>query len=87
MFNFPSLGMFGGMKIVIAAQHPRYTLPEELIPGVPWPAGFREEINEWSKSFLGTTCIVPKGTSYVLHGNTVIVHPEDYKLYAKIVNL
>jgi hypothetical protein len=30
-----------------------YTLPEEVIPGVSWPAHFREEFNSWAASFFG----------------------------------
>lgn len=34
---------------------PRYTLPPEVMPGVPWPPYFRNEFNHWSMSFLGHT--------------------------------
>jgi len=67
-----------GMKVIIAPQHPKYALPQEVIPGVPWPAGFRDEINSWSKQFLGTWCTLKRGEVFVM-GNTFQVHPADYE--------
>ncbi len=32
---------------------PRYVLPAELAPGIPWPLGFKEDTDKWSRSFLG----------------------------------
>lgn len=66
-----------GMRVVESRDCPRYTLPEEVIPGVPWPPGFREEFNRWSTAFLGTTNIVPKGMAYVLMNDTLVMRPED----------
>lgn len=74
-----------GMRVVLATETPRYTLPEELIPGVPWPDGFRDEFNAWSRWFLRTTCPVPRGSSHIIPGNTIVLHPDDYlalRLYA-----
>ncbi len=31
-----------GMDVIESPDVPRYTLPEELMPGVPWPPGFRD---------------------------------------------
>lgn len=65
-----------GMKVVESPDRPRYTLPEEIVPGVPWPPGFRDEINRWSVSFLGTTNVMPRGITYVL-GDTIVMRPND----------
>lgn len=73
-----------GMDIVESREMPRYTLPEEVMPGVPWPAGFRDEINRWSREFLGTTNIVPRGQAFVLGGSHVVMRSEDV---VKISNL
>jgi len=73
-----------GMEIQEAPEYPRYTLPKELLPGIPWPPGFREEFNDWSVRFLGTTCLVPRGAAYVIYGRTAIMRKEDI---AKISNL
>lgn len=74
-----SLASIFGMKIVIAGMTPRYTLPAEVIPGVPWPAGFREEFNSWSKSFLGGSCILKSGQTFVMKKpHTIVVYPADY---------
>ena len=66
-----------GMKVVESKNHPRYTLPPELIPGIPWPPGFREEFNRWSVSFLGTVNYLPRGTAYVLGNSIAVMRPED----------
>lgn len=70
---------FNGMEIILSKPFPRYVLPEEVIPGVPWPKGFRREINTWSIQFLGQTYIVPKGTTYVYDGGRkCIMRMDDY---------
>jgi hypothetical protein len=52
-------------------------LPPEVIPGVPWPPGFRDEINAWSLSFLGTYNVIPPGSAlFVMGGHTAFVRPE-----------
>lgn len=63
-----------GIDIVESKERPKYVLPEEVIPGVPWPTGFREEINRWSEEFLGTTGIVPRGMVYMLGNNVAIMN-------------
>jgi hypothetical protein len=68
---------FAGLRIVESPDVPRYTLPAEVIPGVPWPPGFRDEINRWSRAFIGTTNAVPRGQAYVIAGHTVVMRPED----------
>lgn len=76
-FGMLGLGTFAGLKIVESPDIPRYTLPAELMPGVPWPPGFRDDINRWSRSFLGTTNVVPRGQMYVVANQMVVMRPED----------
>ena len=66
-----------GLDVIESPDIPRYTLPPEVIPGVEWPAGFREAINAWSRSFLGTTNTVPHGTCFVIADRLVVMRPED----------
>ena len=74
-FNTP-FGMFAGINIVESPDRPRYTLPAEVCPGVPWPAGFREEFNRWSVEFLGTVNMVKPGVVYRMQ-DMIVVNPRD----------
>ena len=56
-----STNKFHGLNVIIAPKCPRYVLPEEVMPGIPWPAGFREEFNAWSKEVCGSVSSVPEG--------------------------
>lgn len=78
--DFDPFGLHGrlfGMDVIESPDVPRYTLPAEVIPGVPWPPGFRDEINRWSRSFLGTTNAVPRGMAYVIAGRSIVMRPDD----------
>ena len=70
-------GSFAGLRIVESPDRPRYTLPAEVIPGVPWPSGFREEFNRWSVGFLGTVNVLPAGTMYVMAGGYAVMRPKE----------
>lgn len=74
-----------GLRVIEAPEHARYTLPEEVIPGVPWPPGFRDEINRWSRSFLGTTCVVKPGEMLMIGGGMVVARPRDVALLINCV--
>lgn len=78
-FSFDYLGRhrLAGFDVIESPDVPRYTLPEEVIPGVPWPPGFREEINRWSRSYLGTTNVVPRGMAYVIGNRYAVMRPSD----------
>jgi hypothetical protein len=70
--------MLYGMKVVVARSTPRYTLPTEVMPGVPWPEGFREETNAWARRVCGETCIVPDDMMIVRGVNdTIYIFPDD----------
>lgn len=81
---YPSRSVLYGMNIIEAPEYPIYELPKEIIPGVPWPPGFRSEINNWSRSFIGTRCFVPKGVAYVIGGTMSVMRKEDI---VKLTNL
>lgn len=72
--------MHAGMRIIEAPVIPRYQLPAELIPGVPWDPAFRAEINAWAKDFLGGGCLVPDDQAYIIGRDTVMVSPRTYAL-------
>lgn len=76
-FDLRRPGSLFGMDVITPPDVPRYTLPAEVMPGVPWPPGFRDDVNRWSQSFLGTTNVVPRGTMYVIGGHTAVMRPED----------
>lgn len=82
-FGIRTLGTLAGIKVIESPDMPRYTLPPEIMPGVPWPPGFRDEINAWSRAFLGTTNVMPRGTAYMLAGGYTVMHPSDV---VKLVN-
>ena len=71
--------MLYGMKVVVARSTPRYTLPTEVMPGVPWPEGFREETNAWARRVCGETCIVPDDKMMVLGNDTIYISPRTYE--------
>jgi hypothetical protein len=73
-----------GMKVVISPDIPKYVLPEEVMPGVPWPPGFRDEMNRWALSACGVTNLVPRGTAYVIGGKQVMVNPLDAKALIRL---
>jgi hypothetical protein len=72
-----------GLNIVESPSRPNYVLPREIIPGISWPPGFRDEINKWSLEFLGTTNFIPENTIYFLNPASIIMRPEDI---VKIIN-
>ena len=50
--NFPSSPqMLYGLRITVEPDTYR-TLPAEVCPGVPWPPGFKAEIDAWMKGFF-----------------------------------
>ncbi len=76
-FGLAMPGSIFGMDVTIAPEIPRYTLPAEVLPGISWPAGFREGINRWSESFLGTRSMLPMGTAYLIGGSRLVMRPAD----------
>lgn len=62
----------------IATQERPYRLPAELIPGVPWPADFREDFNRWATSFFGrapTTAPAPAAPVVALPAPETVAAP------------
>lgn len=69
---------YGGLKIVLVEKRPRYVLPAEITPGVPWPAGFRAEINAWSVRELGFEApLVPDGSYLVDYSKGAVYMNRD----------
>jgi hypothetical protein len=72
-----------GMRVVVHKDHPRYTLPDSLaLPcghTVEWPAGFRDEFNGWSRSFLGySKGIVADGQVFKMGDDTLVMNERTY---------
>lgn len=74
---------FHGLDVQVHQPKPRYVLPPEVIPGVPWPRGFREEFNAWSYVYLGVTPGLPADrifvTNYASPGRRMHVTPDTLK--------
>ena len=66
-----------GLRIIEARQIPRYVLPHEVLPGVPWPKGFLADFNDWAEQYIGRVSILPPGRMYVMDANTLVMHPFD----------
>lgn len=75
---------FLGLDIIESKSIPRYQLPEELIPGVPWDKKFRDDFNKWALEFLGTTNIIPANTVYIIADRYIVARPETA---VKIIDL
>lgn len=67
-----------GMPIYVSKDRPNYVLPDEVIPGVPWPPGFKQEIDEWSFHYLGTWNPIPVGKYYVINDSQIHMNEHDY---------
>lgn len=66
-----------GLTVIQSPDRARYVLPAEVLPGVPWPPGFRDDINHWSASFLGVWNPVPAGQFLCVGAHTLLVRPQD----------
>lgn len=65
-----------GFDIVVSPDVARYVLPAEVLPGVPWPPGFRDSINAWARDFCGTTNFIPDGEVMFERGRRIYVNPR-----------
>lgn len=68
------MNSFYGLKVHVSHDHAKRKLPDEVIPGViPWPPGFKDEMDAWLLSFFGTVNLIKDGdvikTPYGLHMN------------------
>lgn len=66
-----------GLRIIKARQIPRYVLPREVLPGIPWPEGFLDSFDTWANQHLGYLSLQPEGKMYMLGPNTLVMHPSD----------
>lgn len=56
--DFPRVpvGVWQGRSIYVVPDRPRMVLSKECVPGkVPWPPGFKEQMDAWMLEFFGTT--------------------------------
>ena len=66
---------FGGIKVFVVPDVPRYQLPADL----PLPPGFREDFNTWALEFLGIQKPpLPDGEALPID-NTVYMNPRTYR--------
>lgn len=66
-----------GLDVVLSEDRPRYVMPDELLPGVPWPAGFRDSMNRWAADFLGTINPIPDSEVLVM-GSFILMNTRTY---------
>ena len=68
----------GGLRIVVQPDTHR-TLPAEVMPGVPWPPGFKAEIDAWMKGFFRPYNMVKDGEAWHDRINHVVhVNPRTF---------
>lgn len=81
MFDSPfGLKSNMGMRVIEAAEHPRYTLPAD----VPPPTGMtRAEFDAWSRRVCGMVSPIPRGTAYFFNG-CMVIHPRDAVMLTNI---
>lgn len=81
---------FMGLRVYVAPDVPRYVLPDRLrLPcgvDIEWPPGFRDEINAWSLSFLGTVNLLPDGQVLGTPGS-VHMNPRTYAKFKSAVGV
>jgi hypothetical protein len=71
--EFPTV-FHNGIRITVAQGSPK----RQLATDCPVTPAFREEINAWMREFFGMSYLVEPGQIYVIGGDTVLVHPQDY---------
>lgn len=68
-----------GFKVIVSPDRPKMVLSEELIPGVvPWPPGFKAEMDAWMLMFFGTTNIIPDNQVYQVGHDQFHMNPRTY---------
>lgn len=72
-----------GYNVNVVPDRPKYKLPAEICPGVPWPPGFRDEINAWSASFLGMANLMRDGEVFFSQQDGYYMNPRTYDAVRK----
>lgn len=77
------MNRFLGVEIFVAPDQPRYVLPDEVVPGeVPWPPGFKEQLDAWALASFGTHNQLEDGEVYTFHSpdrpQTMHMNPRTY---------
>lgn len=70
--------MFNGLNLMVSPDHPKMRLPDEVIPGVPWPDGFKQDFDAWLLRFFGTTNLVADGETWSIGKHSIYVNPRTY---------
>ncbi len=67
-----------GFRLIVTPDRPRYELPAEILPGLPWPEGFREEINAWARGFFRPVNMLQDGAAVVMTSpsDAVMMNPR-----------
>lgn len=73
----PSYSIFN-FQDCVEPDRPR-VLPDEVCPGVPWPPGFKEGIDNWMKGFFKPRNYIDD-FQVVKLGNVFHVNPRTYEL-------
>ena len=81
----PATGMFFGTAVFVNPDRAAYVLPDEVIPGVPWPPGFKEEINTWALGFFSTWNLLRDG-EVVSTPAGLYMNPRTYASVQRAVN-
>jgi len=69
--------MLHGLAVRALPVTPRYVLPDEVMPGVPWPDGFKRSTDAWARVYCGTHCLIEPGVMLATK-DVVYLHPETY---------
>jgi hypothetical protein len=65
-----------GLDVHVSQDRQKRKLPDEVIPGVvPWPPGFKEEMDAWMLSFFGVTNLVKDG-DVIRMGRAIYMNPR-----------
>lgn len=79
------VGTFMGVNVHVVPDAPRYQLPERLsLPcgvDLEWPPGFRDEFNEWARSFLGSTCLLRDGEVLMIGRTSALMNLRTYEKF------
>ncbi len=72
-----------GLAVFISPDLPRRTLPDEVMPGIPWPDGFKAKMDAWMLDFFGTTNLIEDNAALKSRNpfsgqGTIHVNPRTY---------
>jgi hypothetical protein len=65
------------MQVVISPDVPRYVLSNEIMPGLPWPPGFKQEVDAWALEVCGTHNLLGD-TVLIMNEHTLVMSKQTY---------